>query len=474
MISDFEVRKARTWPDYAAIWRWHFYAGLFCIPFVCWLALTGSIYLFRSDIDPWLDRPYENIQIEGQRALPSQAVEAAVAAVRGASFSRYEPPATATGAAQVVVAKGDELFRVYVHPTTLTPMKIMRDDHRPMEIIDKLHGTLLMGTVGSVIVELAASWAIVMILTGLFLWFPRNRKGFAGVLYPRISGKGRIIWRDLHAVIGLWVSITALFMLFSGLPWSVAWGNYLSWARNLSTVTSGTANWPIGGETVKSGSDPFAPSSMPGMTAAEMAAMSPSTGAQMGMSDSAHQAMLLYSLDVVAPAAEKLGIPRPVWIKPPAAHDGNWTASSQVQNRLQRVTYTISGSDGQVLGKTGFANQNVLDKVVNVGTSAHEGHLFGRINQLILLITAFGLLAMAISAIFMWVRRKPKALLGAPRPMARPKFSGGLVAAIIVLAVIVPLFGLSLLIVLCTETLVLRRLPSVRHWLGLRAAPSQL
>jgi hypothetical protein len=30
---------------YNAVWRWHFYAGLFCIPFIIWLSLTGTIYL---------------------------------------------------------------------------------------------------------------------------------------------------------------------------------------------------------------------------------------------------------------------------------------------------------------------------------------------------------------------------------------------------------------------------------------------
>lgn len=24
----------REWPAYNTIWRWHFYAGLFCIPFI--------------------------------------------------------------------------------------------------------------------------------------------------------------------------------------------------------------------------------------------------------------------------------------------------------------------------------------------------------------------------------------------------------------------------------------------------------
>jgi uncharacterized iron-regulated membrane protein len=475
MIRKSQSPGYRKWPDYAAIWRWHFYAGLFCIPFVLWLAVTGSVYLFRSDIEAILDRPYENLKLETERAFPSQEVEAAISAVNGSQFSRYEPPATASGAAQIVVSKGNELVRVYVHPTTLKPMKIIGDDSRPMVIVDKLHGSLLMGTSGSIIVELAASWAIVMILTGLFLWFPRDRKGFAGILYPRLGKRGRIYWRDLHAVSGMWVSFTALFLLLSGLPWSYAWGNYLTWARNLSAITSGKPDWPVGGEVARKddvGVDPNGPSSMPGMTAAEMAAMAPSKGHNMGMSASAHQAMLMYALDLVAPTAMKLNVPRPVWILPPASHDGDWTISSQAQNRLERVTYTVSGMDGHVISKSGFADQNIVDQVVNVGTAAHEGHLFGRINQAILLLTALSLIGVTVSAVVMWVRRKPRELLGAPRPVESPRFSAGLVLAIAVLAVIIPLFGLSLLAVLAIERLILRRLPGTRQWLGLRPAVS--
>src|SRR3546814_13827003 len=43
---------------YNAVWRWHFYAGLFCIPFVIWLALTGTIYTWGPQIEAWLDRAY--------------------------------------------------------------------------------------------------------------------------------------------------------------------------------------------------------------------------------------------------------------------------------------------------------------------------------------------------------------------------------------------------------------------------------
>ena len=34
-----------------AIWRWHFYAGLLCVPFMILLAVTGSLYLFKDEIN---------------------------------------------------------------------------------------------------------------------------------------------------------------------------------------------------------------------------------------------------------------------------------------------------------------------------------------------------------------------------------------------------------------------------------------
>ena len=32
------------------IWRWHFYAGLICLPFFVLLASTGAVYLFRDEL----------------------------------------------------------------------------------------------------------------------------------------------------------------------------------------------------------------------------------------------------------------------------------------------------------------------------------------------------------------------------------------------------------------------------------------
>ena len=100
-----------------------------------------------------------------------------------------------------------------------------------MRILFHLHGELLAGAVGSYLVETAACWAIVMILTGLYLWWPRGRKSLAGVLYPRLKGSGRVFWRDVHATAGIWVSDFALGLILTGLPWAKGWGTYLTEVR---------------------------------------------------------------------------------------------------------------------------------------------------------------------------------------------------------------------------------------------------
>src|SRR3546814_1039322 len=68
-----------------------------------------------------------------------------------------------------------------------------------------------------------------MILTGLYLWWPRGR-GPAGIVWPRFSLGGRAALRDLHAVVGFWVSGLALLLLTTALPWTDVW------ARGLQTV----------------------------------------------------------------------------------------------------------------------------------------------------------------------------------------------------------------------------------------------
>ena len=72
----------------------------------------------------------------------------------------------------------------------------------------------------------------------------------------------------------------------------------------------------------------------------------------------------------------------------------------------------------------------------------------------------------SISAAVMWWRRRPTGSLGVPPEGARPRFSALLLVTVVVLAVLLPLFGCSLLLVLALDRTLLPRHPAARRWLG--------
>jgi uncharacterized iron-regulated membrane protein len=76
---------------------------------------------------------------------------------------------------------------------------------------------------------------------------------------------------------------------------------------------------------------------------------------------------------------------------------------------------------------------------------------------------------MSISVIAMWWRRRPSDRLGAPRARATRGAGIGLLLTVCLLALILPMFGASLIVVLLLERFVLVRIPHVPEWLGLQA-----
>lgn len=434
---------------YNAVWRWHFYAGLFCIPFVLWLALTGSIYLWKPQIEALLDRPYDHLSASGPRLSPERQVAAALAAVPGSTLRKYQLAENDGQAVRIIVGKGGEETRVYVNPYTGAILKTIGEESQPMRLIFHLHGELMAGAPGSYLVEIAACWAVVMLLTGLYLWWPRKRRGPAGVLYPRLRGGKRVFWRDLHAVAGIWVSVFALFLIVTGLPWAKAWGEYFKEVRQVTGTLDGPQDWTIGGR---------APESDEHAEHHAHAALPVRTGPG--------------QLDNVVTAVIDLGIAPPVMIAPPRAASGAWTVTSDAANRPLRTRLTIDGATGRILSRKDFSQRHWIDRAVGYGIAAHEGALFGVANQLLGTATALFLMLLAVSGAILWWRRRPEGLLGAPIPLRRPRFGPVLILAIALLGFLMPLFGATLLAVLLVERLLLRRLPRARRWLGLSPAPA--
>jgi uncharacterized iron-regulated membrane protein len=405
---------------YRALWRWHFHAGMFCIPFVIVLALTGSIYLFKPQIDALADRDVDSLSVAGRRATGEAQIAAAIASQPGSKLFVYEIPREPDDAVRVHVYSPDGTGRiVYVHPETLEVLKTVAHTARLTEVVKTIHGELFAGRTGSILVELAASWAVIMLVTGLYLWWPRESRGLGGLLYPRLSEGRRMFWRDLHAVTGIWISALALFLLITALPWTPIWGAGFKELRTLGDPAL-QQDWSSGR------------SAEHAEHLRELRARAVATP---------------LSLDEVVQRVHALRLDPPVRVYLPSDRQPVWRIRSETQNRPRVRELELDRVDGEVLIDQRFGSKPLVDRIVGIGVAAHEGQLFGAANQALGLLTAVGLLTLCVSAIVMWWRRRPGGKLGIPAPrVAEFRIGRTLGATIALVGILLPLFGASVLI----------------------------
>jgi uncharacterized iron-regulated membrane protein len=420
------VRRGTIYPT---IWRWHFYAGLIVLPFILILSITGSIYLFKPQIERWEERAYSGLGT-ADAVSPDRHLAAVLAANPGSRFNHFRLPRAPDDAAMVQLGSPDgKLREVYVSPQGRV-LGRLDPDTRIAAVVARIHGTLLIGRWGDWLVELAASWTIVMILTGLYLWWPRPLR-FAGTLWPRLALRGRPLLKDIHRVTGFWIAGLVLVMLASGLPWAGAWGSAFAWTRAELGLVKGPQDWKIGVDDGHAGHGH-------GMAMAMAQSDVPGSG-------------LPLSTFVGKAAAERMAFP--VLVLPPHAPQAFgpptgdvWTVKSASQNRPLTREVTYDPVTGGQAGRSGFADQHLVDRVVNTGVAWHEGQLFGVANQIVGLLTAVALIGVSGLGVLMWLRRRSPGTLGAAPRNGDPRL-GWVAAPLVILGILLPLFGASVLVI---------------------------
>jgi uncharacterized iron-regulated membrane protein len=155
-----------------------------------------------------------------------------------------------------------------------------------------------------------------------------------------------------------------------------------------------------------------------------------------------------------------------VLVAPPAPHSTRWTAKSDASNRPRRADAELD-ADGAVVSRTPFSARPLIDRMIGYGVAAHEGQLFGALNQALGVFTALGLIVVCLSAIRLWWRRRPSGELGARARIAGGRVPVALFVLIVALAIALPLLGLTLIAVVLVERVALRRIDPVARFLGL-------
>jgi len=462
---------------YRTVWRWHFYAGLYCLPFIVVLSLSGAVYLFKPQIDAFLDRRFDHLALlERVKPLDAQ-VAAALKANPGSRLKALQYREDPSDAARVILmtSEGREL-RALVRPDTLEVVETQAQKSRLTQIVHDLHGELLIGEPGAIAVELAGAWAIVMVITGLYLWWPRGL-GLAGVLYPRLSAGGRTLLRDLHAVTGFWMSFFALFFLLTALPWTRVWGEDFKAFRGFIGARQAKQDWEKSPEIKQDWTTGPASERAQRLQAYREAPPAQDEHAEHRMSGGVHHehAATPVGFDRLAALAAELNLADPVYIKPPSPNRPNWVVKSETQNRTLGATIEYDPSSFAKVKEETFWDRAVVDRVVGIGVAAHEGQLFGWFNQLLGLLTAIGYMTLVVTSFLMWWRRRPIGSLGAPPALVEPpRLAPFVIGVVVLLGLFLPTLGVSLLGVLAFEQIVRRLAPRAGRWLGLTPEKRQI
>lgn len=457
---------------YRTVWRWHFYAGLFVIPFMLILAVTGIVYLFKPQLDAAM---YHNLMVvqPATTTLPyTEQVQSVQKSYPGATVTQITPTIAADRSSEVLITTADERnLMVFVNPHTGQVLGDRDEDNNLQAIARKIHGELLIGKVGDYLVELAACWGLVLLISGLYLWLPRNKFSVLGTLVPRLWSKNeRVFWRDLHAVPGFYGILLIGFLILTGLPWTGFWGEtfanvYGKFPAQMwddvpqSTVLTGSLNQR--GQVV-----PWAVEQLP---MPQSTASSHSNHSGHSDASSTAQAGVApgntVDLNSVIALAQAKGAPPGFSVTLPEGETGVYTVSAFPGDPTQEVTMHIDQYSGNVLADVRWNDYGLVPKAVEMGTAIHMGKYFGIANQLLMLLAALIVMLLSITGAVMWWQRRPResGWLGAP---AMPPYVQNWrvpLAIVAVLGLAFPLVGFSLVVVLLLDYFVLSRIPALKR-----------
>ncbi|RTL44217.1 MAG: PepSY domain-containing protein [Burkholderiales bacterium] len=437
---------------YRRVWRWHFYAGLICLPFLVLLAVTGGLYLFKDPIEAWVYQPLLHVDARPGNALPAEPLVARALAVVPGTAARFVPPAAPGRSAEVGVrTETAGVVAVYLDPADGRVLGQVADRSRLMNVIKNLHSLALAGPLANLWIEVVAGWAIVLVVSGLFLWWPRGRSG--GVLSVRGRFSQRLWWRDLHAVTGCVAAAALLFLAVTGMPWSAFWGE--QFGRLTST-------WGVGAPRYVWGGPP--PSTLPwaGLPAVPWAASQtplPQSASHDHLPVDGPAAMTTVEaqsigLDKALQVFAGLGLPVGTPVRLPKGPQGVYSALHFADDVRELRVVHLDRYSGAVLADLGLKDYGLAGRVTEWGISLHTGRQFGLANELVMLAGCVAIVMLAVSAVVMWWKRRPRGRLAAPPRREADRAATVAIAVAALLGALYPLLGASMLVALLVDALV--------------------
>ncbi len=195
----------------------HLWIGLTVSLLFFLIAFSGALYtwapeisriIYKERVEP-RDAPFvpvSQLKATLDREFPSGDFRTAL----------YRDPASAI---QVLLYGNGTYYHAYHDPYSGELLHLQDMNKGWLNYLKFLHRNLMLGDVGRQIVHWTTLLFLLMLITGLVLWWPVNRRGRRERLTIKWGAAPRKLNYDLHNVLGFYATWVLFFLVITGLFW---------------------------------------------------------------------------------------------------------------------------------------------------------------------------------------------------------------------------------------------------------------
>lgn len=205
----------------------HLYLGLAAGLVIMVTCFTGAALVFEKELQMVIYPERYTVEISGERKSVESLVAVLKAEVPEASISSvkvYNDPKRSVELSFSEKGK-EQSTQAFMNPYTGELISLYSYRNSFFYTMFALHRWLLAGDTGKLIVGISTSIFLFILITGIILWWPENKKKLKARLKFKWAAGWKRINHDLHIVIGFYTAIFLFAFAFTGLAWSFKWFN---------------------------------------------------------------------------------------------------------------------------------------------------------------------------------------------------------------------------------------------------------
>ena len=218
---------------YKNIWfKLHLILGLSAGFILLIVGFTGAMLSFEKEILNAINQDTYKVAVQEQGKLSTkellekfqeQKPQSKINSITISSLSDSSNMINVAGEGQNA-RKG---ITYYVNPYTAEILPEV-SGQKFFKTIENIHRRLLLNDFGKQVVGISVMSLLILMFSGIYIYYPRLKKAFLSSLALNFQSKGRFFIANLHSVIGMWVIPFYLVASLTGLYWSYEWfGNSL-------------------------------------------------------------------------------------------------------------------------------------------------------------------------------------------------------------------------------------------------------